>query len=117
MITDIGQKIKKISYQKHISVPTLAQNLGFSRSGMYRLLFQPDISLYMLQRISKELDHNFFQYYYDDTNPLTKAEKIQLTKQIKDLQQENELLKVHLRLQNQTNEILAPQLKQLNQKK
>ncbi len=116
MITDIGQKIKEISYQKHISVPTLAQKLGFSRSGMYRLLFQPDISLHMLQRISKELDHNFFQYYYDDTNPLTKAEKIQLTKQIKDLQQENELLKVHLRLQNQTNEILATQLKQLKQK-
>ena len=83
---------------------------------MYRLLFQSDISLNMLQRISKEVDHNFFQYYYDDTNPLTKAEKIQLTKQIKDLQQENELLKVHLRLQNQTNEILATQLKQLKQK-
>ncbi len=116
MITDIGQKIKEICYQKHISVPTLAKKLGFSRSGMYRLLFQSDISLNMLQRISKEVDHNFFQYYYDDTNPLTKAEKIQLTKQIKDLQQENELLKVHLRLQNQTNEILATQLKQLKQK-
>jgi transcriptional regulator with XRE-family HTH domain len=110
MITHIGNKIKTVCKEKHISVPKLAEKLGYSSPGLYRALAQPDISLNLLQRISKELDHNFFQYYFDDTNPLTKAEKVQLTNAANMAKHENELLRFQVNILSQTNKVLSEQL-------
>jgi transcriptional regulator with XRE-family HTH domain len=110
MITNIGIKIKSICYDKRITVPQLAEKLGYSSPGLYRMLAQPDISLSMLQRISKELDYNFFQYYFDDSNPLTKAEKVELTNKANLLEHENKALRYQLNVVNQTNKVLSEQL-------
>jgi hypothetical protein len=64
----------------------------------------------MLQRISKELDHNFFQYYFDDSNPLTKAEKAKLTNEAYLAKHENEALKFQVSILSQTNKVLSEQL-------
>jgi hypothetical protein len=118
MITHIGKKIKSVCHEKHISVPKLAEKLGYSSPGLYRVLAQADISLNLLQRISKELDHNFFQYYYDDSNPLTKAEKVQLTNAAALAKHENEALKFQVGILSQTNKVLSEQLQYfLNQGK
>jgi hypothetical protein len=110
MITDIGTKIKSVCREKRISIPALAEKLGYSSPGLYRVLAQSDISLNLLQRISKELEHNFFQYYFDDTNPLTKAEKVQLTNMANMAKHENEALRFQVGILSQTNKVLSEQL-------
>lgn len=59
---------KKVRYQmgvKGLSVKQLAAALGRSREGIYKIRNMQYIQPKLLAALSKALDHNFFQYYYD----------------------------------------------------
>lgn len=50
---------------KGLSVKQLAATIGRSPEGVYKLREMQYIHPKLLASLSKALDHNFFQYYYD----------------------------------------------------
>ena len=45
----------------------LAETLGYERRNIYKLLKKPSMDSFLLFRISKTFDRNFFDYYYENT--------------------------------------------------
>lgn len=62
----IGHVIRAFLFEKSpLSATELANRLGITRAGIYKIFEKSDISTSMLQKISAVLNHNFFQYYID----------------------------------------------------
>ena len=57
----IGQLIKKVLDEKHITVREFAKMANSERTNMYRSLHRASIDVSILERYSRILDHNFFQ--------------------------------------------------------
>ncbi len=57
----IGQLIKKVLDEKHITVREFAKMANSERTNMYRILHRASIDVSILERYSRILDHNFFQ--------------------------------------------------------
>ena len=59
----IGNLIREKLNEDGRSITWLAKKLHFERANIYRLLQKPFIDTYLLLRISKILEHDFFAYY------------------------------------------------------
>lgn len=62
----IGQLIADELYHQGHSVSWLAKQLCCDRSNVYKILKKTNIDVELLQRISRVMNYNFFQYYLDD---------------------------------------------------
>lgn len=61
----LGKKIRHQMNIKGLSVKQLAAAIGRSTEGIYKIREMQYINPKLLATLSKALDHNFFQYYYD----------------------------------------------------
>ena len=59
----LGSLIRKQLNEDGRSISWLAEKLNYERANIYRLLQRPSIDTYLLLRISKILEHDFFMYY------------------------------------------------------
>jgi len=59
----IGEVIKSISERSGMSVTAFADKIGVSRNNIYDIYKRSSIDTGLLGRISKALNHNFFEYY------------------------------------------------------
>ncbi|MBR1775288.1 MAG: helix-turn-helix transcriptional regulator [Bacteroidales bacterium] len=56
----IGDKIKEVMKQNNVSVEQLSDTIGSELSNTYRILKKENMDITLLKRISKALNHNFF---------------------------------------------------------
>lgn len=56
----IGDKIKEVMKQNNVSVEQLSGTIGSELSNTYRILKKENMDITLLKRISKALNHNFF---------------------------------------------------------
>jgi len=63
MAVQIGKKIKQVFDKKGMSVSELSRRLNSSRENVYDIFKRRTIDTELLTRISKALEHDFFQYY------------------------------------------------------
>ena len=57
----IGHLIKSVFDEKKMSVSEFARQIHCERTNVYTIFNRPSIDIDLLARISKVLDHNFFQ--------------------------------------------------------
>jgi len=60
---DIGELIHQQLKEEQLSVAWLAGKINFDPSNLHKKLKKKSMDTDLLQRISKVLDYNFFQYY------------------------------------------------------
>jgi len=101
METKIGSLIKEYLYREHLSIKELSVRTGLSKESIYIYLRRNDMPVSLLYRISKAVNHNFFQYLTPvsgDTastgdRATLKGENALLGQRIALLEQENAYLK------------------------
>ena len=64
MDVHIGKEVKRQMGIKGLSAKQLGAAVGRSPEGIYKMRETQYINPKLLAKISKALDHNFFQYYY-----------------------------------------------------
>lgn len=69
----IGNKIKDVLAKKRISIKEFADKIGITRQYAYHLLEKDDMNLSQLVKISKTLEHDFFQYFRDEERKISVA--------------------------------------------
>ena len=91
----IGRKIKAVLRIRNMKVKELAEALGTSESGTFRLLKRRHINTGLLMKISAILKHDFFQYFQPtpDLPGRHKLEKEKLRERLRQLEKEIELLR------------------------
>ena len=100
----IGQLIKKLCWEHHLSAADLAQKLGISRQSVYGLYRRKHIHTRWFGQLGEALGHDFAQYYLseenrqrmeqgDDGTEALKRENEALRKENEMLQELNSLLK------------------------
>jgi hypothetical protein len=92
MQTHIGSIIKNHCRQQFITNPQLAQLLNCKKDAIYKLYLRPNISADTLLKVSKALNHDFFQYYQSSLGPNPAKEIEKLTSELNKLKKENEKL-------------------------
>ncbi|MBR0074096.1 MAG: helix-turn-helix domain-containing protein [Bacteroidales bacterium] len=58
---DIGILIKNVMATKGITASHLAKEIATTRTNVYKILRKKNIDTYLLIRISRAIDHNFFK--------------------------------------------------------
>ncbi|MBI4932009.1 MAG: hypothetical protein HY841_14720 [Bacteroidetes bacterium] len=93
----IGNTIEKLLRQKQMSVRELATQINYTPQAVHRILKRDLIDPYLLEAISKALDHNLFQYVYLPPKEIiqqNESDEIKiLRKEMEDLKKENGYLK------------------------
>ncbi|MBI4931181.1 MAG: hypothetical protein HY841_10495 [Bacteroidetes bacterium] len=99
----LGNIIEKLLRQKPMSVRELANEINYTPQAVYRILKQKMMHPFLLEVISKALDHNLFQYVY-----LPPKEMIQQneSEEFKKLRKENDDLKKENAYLKEINELL-----------
>lgn len=112
METKIGSLIKEYLYREHLSIKELSDRAGLSKSNIYMYLRRNDMPVSLLYRISKAVNHNFFQYLtpvsgdtaFTGNLATLKGENALLEQRITLLEQENAYLKqINRLLDDKTN--------------
>lgn len=85
MSVNIGSKIKSVVAKKGLPVSEFARRINKSRENIYNIFKRKTIDTELLVKISKVLEHDFFQYYTS------------LTSELQKLKEENETLKEMIR--------------------
>ncbi len=80
MAIEIGLKIKEIFDQRNIKLTDFADELGTVRQNVYRIFKKRHLDTGLLLKISQVLDHNFFQYYVNESPPADPEQQNQLRK-------------------------------------
>jgi transcriptional regulator with XRE-family HTH domain len=96
MKVEIGQRIKDVFDSKDMKLTDFADQLGTVRQNVYRIFKKRHLDTGLLLKISKVLNHNFFQYYIDQpaTIDLDESKKIEdLSPLVTKLEYELELAK------------------------
>ena len=62
----IGKKIEEVFYEQGRSPSWLAKQLCYDRTNIYSIFKRESIDSALLAKISKLLNHDFFQYYQQD---------------------------------------------------
>lgn len=105
----IGKKIKEVLGRSRFGVKEFATRINRSRTVLYDIFERSTIDTGLLQKISKELEHDFFSYYNRDTAWVTREDRAKyiskndilsgmsdelnaLKKQLKDAEKRIELL-------------------------
>ncbi len=63
----IGQHIRQIMRLKGVTVTSLAETIGTTRTNMHKILRKRNIDIVLLERISKALQYDFFLYLSENT--------------------------------------------------
>ena len=64
----IGQHIKEVMRQKGVTATQLAKDICCTRPHIHRIFRKDNIDIALLERISKALNHDFFQDLSLDLN-------------------------------------------------
>ena len=73
MPVHIGSKIKQITDKKGVNITEFSRRINTSRENVYGIFKRKTIDTGLLEKISKVLEHDFFQYY---TPLLEEVEKL-----------------------------------------
>lgn len=57
----IGNRVQQVLREQERSVTWFAEKLCYTRSNAYKIFERSSIDTFLLQRISKILNHNFFE--------------------------------------------------------
>lgn len=71
----IGKKIKEVLDKTPISVVDFAKKINLTRNGAYKVFEKETIDTGQLQAISKVLNHDFFNYYEQNSSSSVKENK------------------------------------------
>jgi DNA-binding Xre family transcriptional regulator len=63
MAVHIGSKIKQITAKKGVNITEFSRRINTSRENVYGIFKRKTIDTGLLEKISKILEHDFFQYY------------------------------------------------------
>ncbi len=86
----IGQLIKKLSWEAHLTTAGLAKELGISRQAVYGLFRRKDVHTRWFGPLGKVLKHDFAQHYLGEEN----RQKLERgDDDMQELRRENEALK------------------------
>lgn len=66
----IGQKIKEIVALRGMSKTELSRRLNMSSTNIHKIFKRDSIDTELLQRLSEQLNYNFFSYYVSKNNDL-----------------------------------------------
>lgn len=78
MTVDIGQKIKEVFDRQNMKLTDFADQLGTVRQNVYRIFKKRHLDTGLLLKVSQVLNHNFFQYYVEGSEPLDSQQSEQL---------------------------------------
>ncbi len=67
MVSHIGEKIKEILEKRAISKSELSRRLNMTSTNVHKIFKRETIDTGLLKKISEALDHDFFQYYNEQT--------------------------------------------------
>ena len=100
MSLHLGSIIRDYCKKRLITVGEMCQKMGVNPISVYHVLNASDLKGFGILRVSKALNHDFFQYYqaYLEDNPYKKIEELtakllELNKTIDELTKENVTLK------------------------
>lgn len=62
----IGEEIRKVVFDKRVTVVWLAQQLGCSRTNVYKIYEKSSIDTNTMLRLSKILKYDFFALYKEE---------------------------------------------------
>lgn len=68
METHIGEHIKDVMKQQHITVTDLAAKIGTTRTNMHKIFHKENIDIQLLEKISQALHHDFFKDLSDNND-------------------------------------------------
>ena len=69
----IGNRVQQVLREQERSVTWFAEKLCYTRSNAYKIFERSSIDTFLLQRISKILNHNFFEDLSEElSNPVDK---------------------------------------------
>jgi hypothetical protein len=88
---EIGQKIKEVFDGRQMKLTDFADELGTVRQNVYRIFRKRHLDTGLLLKISKVLDHNFFQYYVANPGTDTSGDLNRIQGEAKDYQRQLEL--------------------------
>ncbi len=63
MSIHIGSKIKEVTGKKGVNIADFSRRINTSRENVYGIFKRKTIDTGLLERISKVLEYDFFQYY------------------------------------------------------
>lgn len=97
MNVHIGQLIKRLSWERHLTTAGLAEKLGVSRQSVYGLFRRKDVHTRWFGPLGEVLGHDFAQHYLSDENRQRLEqgddEAEALRREIEALRKENEMLR------------------------
>lgn len=103
METHIGNIIEKLLRQKPMSVRELADEINYTPQAVHRMLKREMLHPFLIETISKALDHNLFQYVYQPSNEMVRQNE---SEKLKNLRKENDDLKKENAYLKEINELL-----------
>lgn len=99
----IGSKIKEVFKSRGITAKEFGKRINTSRENVYGIFNRESVDTKLLVKISKALDHNFFQYY------ITKEE---LYPDIEMLEQKVEAAEKEITYLRKINNLLEKEIKE-----
>lgn len=109
MAVNIGEKIKQRAKELRIGPTELGKLINTSKQNVYGIYKRKSIDTEMLRKLSKALNCDFFQYYYNENLSIvtenapsygkknkttgSKEEILKIKKELEDLKEKYELLK------------------------
>jgi predicted transcriptional regulator len=71
----IGKKIQEVVDNSSYTIVAFAKEIGLTRDGVYKIFKKESIDTEQLQKISKVLKHDFFNYYQKENSSIVKETK------------------------------------------
>jgi hypothetical protein len=109
----IGEKIRDKAQEKRIGPSELGRMINTSKQNIYSIFRRKTIDTELLLKLSKALDHDFFQLYIEkkDVKPDRKAATITISKQeLAELKKELEIYKEKCELLEKLNRFLEKEV-------
>ena len=98
MEVKIGERIKTVFDASQMKLKDFAEDLGVARQNIYRIFEKDSIDTDLLMKISSVLDHNFFQYFDNDSIEVNGGQTTFSDTELAGVQKELEFYKNELRL-------------------
>jgi len=99
---------------KNFTLEHIASQMGSTRSSIYKMIRNPNISAVNLHKLSQILGYNFFNHFYIDSNHPTTDQWHEERRQNRHLNRELKKITEQYQTLQQANEFLTSQLSQLS---
>ena len=111
MKIEIGQKIREVFEASNLKLTDFADQLGTVRQNVYRIFKKSHLDSGLLLKISRVLNHNFFQYYQlpgegDSPSPQPKEQSSDLSRQLELAKKEVDYLRRIIKLMEEKAELV-----------